>query len=154
MNLKTFFMSEDINLILNGNSLFGDFYKKQGLVIPNQNKISEIRKNMLQNLKNTYGNVEVIPEQDLLLAMQSLANTASYPLVSLDEIYLNNNENVEEYLNLSRIKIGNKTFISTRSSEGVYLPYEKEISRVCKSLKQTYGSDRPHRSFAYRWCCF
>ena len=154
MNLKTFFMSEDINLILNGNSLFGDFYKDQGLVVPTQNKISEIRKNMLQNLKNTYGNVEVIPEQDLLLAMQSLANTASYPLVSLDEIYLNDNENVEEYLNLSRIKIGNKTFISTRSSEGVYLPYEKEISRVCKNLKQTYGNDRPHRNFAYRWCCF
>lgn len=154
MNLKTFFMSEDINLILNGNSLFGDFYKNQGLIVPNQNKIAEIRKDMLQNLKNTYGNVEVIPEQDLLLAMESLANSASYPLVSLDEIYLNNNDNVEEYLNLSRIKIGNKTFISTRSSEGVYLPYEKEISRVCKNLKQTYGGNRPHRSFAYWWCCF
>lgn len=154
MNLKTFFMSEDINLILNGNSLFGDFYKNQGLVVPNQNKISEIRRNMLQNLKNTYGSVEVIPEQDLLLAMQSLANSASYPLVSLDEIYLNNNDNVDEYLNLSRIKIGNKTFISTRSSEGVYLPYEKEISRVCKNLKQTYGDNRPHRSFAYWRCCF
>ena len=154
MNLKTFFMSEDINLILNGNSLFGDFYKNQGLIVPNQNKIAEIRKDMLQNLKNTYGNVEVIPEQDLLLAMESLANSASYPLVSLDEIYLNNNDNVEEYLNLSRIKIGNKTFISTRSSEGVYLPYEKEISRVCKNLKQTYGDNRPHRSFAYWWCSF
>lgn len=149
MNLQTFFMSEDIDLILKGNSLFGDFYTQRGLVVPDKNKITEIRRNMLNNLKETYGNVEVIPEQQLLQAMEDLAKSAGYPLVSLDKIYLNKNENVEEYLNLSRIRIGNKTFLSTRSCEGLYLPYEKEIERVCQNLKQTFGDNRPHRNFAY-----
>ena len=149
MNLKTFFLSEDINLILNGNSLYKDFYKGKGLVVPQKEKINTLRARMLENLKNTYGNVEVIPEEDLLLAMQSLARSSNYPLVSLDEIYLNGNENVEEFLNLSRIKVGDKTFISTRSSEGLYLPYEKEICRVCDRLEQRYPQDCPHRNFAY-----
>lgn len=149
MNLKTFFLSEDINLILNGNSLYKDFYKGKGLVVPQKEKINTLRARMLENLKNTYGNVEVIPEEDLLLAMQSLARSSNYPLVSLDEIYLNGNENVEEFLNLSRIKVGDKTFISTRSSEGLYLPYEKEICRVCDKLEQRYPQDCPHRNFAY-----
>ncbi|MBQ3214337.1 MAG: hypothetical protein IJB10_04985 [Clostridia bacterium] len=149
MNLKTFFLSEDINLILNGNSLYKDFYKGKGLVVPQKEKINTLRAKMLENLKNTYGNVEVIPEEDLLFAMQSLAKSSNYPLVSLDEIYLNGNENVQEFLNLSRIKVGNRTFISTRSSEGLYLPYEKEICRVCDKLEQRYAQDCPHRNFAY-----
>ncbi len=144
MNLKTFFLSEDINLILNGNSLFGDFYKDKGLVVPQKTKINSLRERMVENLKNTYGNVEVIPEEDLLMAMQSLAQSSNYPLVSLDEIYLNKNPNVSEYLNLSRIRVGDKTFISTRSSEGLYLPYEKEICRVCDNLARQYGGDCPH----------
>ena len=104
---------------------------------------------MFQNLKNTYGNVEVIPEKDLLSAMQTLSSKNNYPLVSLDEIYLKNNPNVQEYLNLSRIKIGGKTFMSTRSSEGIYLPYEREILRVADSLKAAYGNSCPHRNFAH-----
>lgn len=154
MNLKTFFLSEDINLILNGNSLFGDFYKKRGITPPSKGTVNKIRQRMLENLKNTYGNVEVIPEEDLLLAMQSLAQQSSYPLVSLDEIYLKGNPNVQEYLNLSRIKISGKTFMSTRSSEGTYLPYEKELSRVANKLKQTYGQGRPHWNCAYWRRCF
>lgn len=149
MNLKTFFLSEDINLILNGNSIFGDFYKQRGITPPSKPVVNQIRQRMLENLKNTYGNVEVIPEEDLLKAMQSLAQQSSYPLVSLDEIYLKNNPNVQQFLNLSRIKIGDKTFMSTRSSEGIYLPYEKEISRVANNLKQEFGQGRPHRNFAY-----
>ena len=120
MNLKTFFMSEDINLILNGNSSVGDFYKQKGIVLPNRETINNLRAQMLSNLKNIYGSVEVIPEKDLLEAMQDLAIKANYPLISLDNIYLNNNPNVNSYLNLSRIKIGGKTFLSTRSNEGIY----------------------------------
>lgn len=153
MNLKTFFLSEDIDLILNGNSIVGDFYTQRGIILPNKETINSIRQRMFQNLKNTYGNVEVIPEKDLLSAMQTLSTKNNYPLVSLDEIYLNNNPNVQEYLNLSRIKIGGKTFMSTRSSEGIYLPYEREILRVADSLKATYGNSCPHRNFAYWWCC-
>jgi len=154
MKSKTFYMSEDINLILNGNSLFGNYYTKNGLVLPGKTKISSLRDRMKQNLINTYGNVEVIPEQDILNAMQSLAQTCSLPLISLDEIYLKDNPYVNELLNISRIKIGDKTFMSTRSSEGIYLPFEKEISRVCTNLQNRYGRDYPHRSFAYWWCCF
>lgn len=150
MNLKTFFMSEDINLILNGNSIFGDFYTEKGIVIPDKTKVNSIRERMRENLQKTYGNVEIIPEQELLEAMQSLAISSNYPLVSLDEIYLRNNPFVQEYLNLSRIKIGEKTFLSTRSNEGAYLPFEKEISRMCSRLQETYGRERPHRNFAYR----
>ena len=153
MNLKTFFMSEDINLILNGNSIFGDFYSQKGIAIPNKTKVNNIRNRMRENLQNTYGNVEIIPEQELLSAMKGLAKSSNYPLVSLDEIYLRNNPFVQEYLNLSRIKIGDKTFLSTRSNEGAYLPFEKEISRMCSSLQATYGKERPHWNFAYRWCC-
>ena len=154
MKSKTFYMSEDINLILNGNSLFENYYKNRGLVIPDKSKLSSLRDRMKQNLINTYGNVEVIPEQDIYNAMQSLAQTCSLPLISLDEIYLKNNPYVNEILNISRIKIGDKTFMSTRSSEGIYLPFEKEISRVCDGLKDRYGRDYPHRSFAYWWCSF
>jgi len=153
MNLKTFFMSEDINLILNGNSSFGDFYRQKGIAIPNRETINNIRVQMLTNLKETYGSVEVIPEEDLRGAMQDLASKANYPLISLDNIYLNNNPNVNTYLNLSRIKIGGKTFLSTRSNEGLYLPYEKEIARVSNSIKQEFFKGRPHRSFAYWRCC-
>ena len=149
MNTKTFFLSEDINLILNGNSQFKDFYKQRGVLSPNKNKISSIREQMFQNLKNTYTNVEKIPESELLLAMQTLAKSSNYPLVSLDEIYLNKDENVEEYLSLSRIKIAGKTFMATRSSQGLYLPFEKEITRVCNNLKSKYQTDCPHRNFAY-----
>lgn len=151
MNLKTFFLSEDIDLILNGNSILGDFYKERGIVIPTKETINEMRARMLANLKNTYGNVEVIPEKDLLLAMQTLAKNSSFPLVSLDEIYLKNNPNVDEFLNLSRIKIGGKTFMSTRSSDGIYLPFEKEITRVTDNIKESFGGGCPHRDFAYRW---
>ena len=149
MNLKTFFMSEDINLILNGNSIFGDFYTQKGITLPSKTKINSIRERMRENLEKTYGNIEIIPEQDLLLAMQNLAKSSNYPLVSLDGIYLNNNPFVQEFLNLSRIKIGEKTFLSTRSNEGAYLPFEKEITRMCSNLQQSFGRDRPHRSFAY-----
>ena len=154
MNLKTFFMSEDINLILNGNSTFGDFYKQRGIVIPNRETINNLRAQMLDNLKNTYGSVEVIPEKDLKSAMEDLASKANYPLVSLDNIYLNNNQFVSNYLNLSRIKIGGKTFLSTRSNEGIYLPYEKEIAKVSDSLKEKFFKGRPHRSFAHWRCRF
>ena len=154
MNLKTFFLSEDIDLILNGNSILGDFYRERGIAIPTTETINEVRLRMLSNLKNTYGSVEVIPEKDLLSAMKGLAEKSSYPLVSLDEIYLKGNPNVQQFLNLSRIKIGGKTFMSTRNSEGIYLPFEKEISRVTDSLKETFGGGCPHRNFAYRWCCF
>lgn len=149
MNTKTFFLSEDINLILNGNSQFGDFYKNKGITVPTKSKISSLRDQMLQNLKNTYTNVETIPEDQLFLAMQTMAKNSNYPLVSLDEIYLKNNENVAEYLSLSRIKIAGKTFMTTRSSQGLYIPFEKEISRVCNNLENKFGGNCPHRNFAY-----
>ena len=135
MKSKTFYMSEDINLILNGNSLFENYYKNRGLILPDKTKISSLRSRMKENLINTYGSVEVIPEQDIFNAMQSLAQSCSLPLISLDEIYLKNNPYVNDILNISRIKIGDKTFMSTRSSEGIYLPFEKEICRVCDGLK-------------------
>ena len=149
MNTKTFFLSEDINLILNGNSQFGNFYKNKGITVPTKTKITSLRDQMLQNLKQTYTNVETIPEEELLLAMQTLAKNSNYPLVSLDEIYLKNNENVDEYLSLSRIKIAGKTFMTTRSSQGLYIPFEKEISRVCNNLENKFGGNCPHRNFAY-----
>lgn len=149
MKSKTFFLSEDINLILNGNSLFKDFYKQKGIIVPSKSKLNSIRQRMLDNLEITFNNVETIPEEQLLQEMQFLASKSSYPLVSLDEIYLKDNPNVKDNLNITRIKIGGKTFMSTRSSDGLYLPYEKEISRVCDSLKKQYPGDSPHPNFAY-----
>ena len=145
MKNKTFFVSEDINLILNGKSCFGNFYKENGLKMPKISCIENLRTRMYDSLKKaTNTNLEVIKEQDMLTAMNYLAKTSRNILLSLDEIYLKDNANVSSYINLTRLNIDDKgnTMLATRTKNGLYIPFEAEVMRVSKLLKEQYSTSK------------
>ncbi len=131
---KTFFLSEDIELILEGNSYLKNYFQKKGIEIPNSSQIRIARKEMKKNLKNVYQSIEIIPEKDMVRWMKDLAQESSYPLYSFDEIYLNENENIDDFINLTRLKVGNQTILTTRNSGGEVEPFENEINRVALNI--------------------
>jgi len=142
MKDKTYFVSEDLGLILTGNNYFKDFYKDRQIKPPTQQRLKSLRQDLRQSLNGIFTNVEFIKEQEMLTAMQTLSRASDYPLLSLDKIYLNNSNEVCEYVNLTRVKSGDKTLLTTRNEFGLYVPFDREVDRIVASLKNQFGQDR------------
>ena len=78
-NNKTYFVSEDIGLILKGNNCFKDFYNNKRITGASTQGLKKIRQSLKNSLTLCFRNVEIIPEQDMLYAMNTLVTKSCYP---------------------------------------------------------------------------
>lgn len=83
--------SNDINLILNGKNSLNYNYKENGIIIPMDNFIRDLRDDFKRISKRTYGDdVVIIDEYAMSYYMNMFTDKykEKYPIVSMDDIYV------------------------------------------------------------------
>lgn len=134
---KGIVFSEDIELILNGNNALNYSYKDKGMIVPDKTFIKNLRMDFYKLAKFVYNtNIVIVTEQEMIDAMNNIVNEykGRYPIVSMDQIYINCDNKDVYSLDVTRLT-GSKEMISRRNpldKNGV----RKQVESISKTLKQ------------------
>lgn len=133
-------ISEDIQRILQGHNALGYKYDEHGILVPNKHVIEDIRKDFKQQMDKIFENVVIVKEDDITESMKKLAKRYSgkFPIISLDEIYLDKNDNIYAFLDCTRLQ--NDDSLISRTL-GKNISVEKQIENISNALKSTGQRD-------------
>lgn len=94
---KPYIVSADTGLLV---SKWG---QEKGLITPNSSFYREMLIDLKEKLKDSFDEVEVIPESELQEGMNQLVRESTYPVVSLDRTYVDESQpNLMGYLDATR----------------------------------------------------
>ena len=147
--MKPYIISEDIALILNGAGWLSDYYKKKGIEIPDEDTITDLRKDFKRDLERLSDTSEVIlvPEADLQGGLRDCVQKSGEFIVSLDCIYLAP-EILQErgmFLDTTRLYDLDKPYKapiqvprSVLKGENAY-PLDQQIAKISQKIKEKLG---------------
>ncbi len=138
---KGIIISEDIDLILNGNNALGYSYKDKGIIVPSKKFIEGLRENFYKLCRETYGtDVIGVKESEMKESLEDLIKDVidKYPIVSMDEIYIKpDNENI---YSLDVTRLTGSSDLVTRKNPLDKNGVQKEVLKIAKELIQS-GKD-------------
>lgn len=147
--MKPYVVSEDIALIFNGAGWLGDYYKKRGIIIPDEKVIRDLRKDFKRDLERLSDTSEVIlvPEADLKGGLRDCVQKSGEFIISLDCIYLSS-ENLKGkgmFLDTTRLYDLDKPYKAPiqvpRSvlKGGKAYPLDHQIAKISQKIKEKLG---------------
>ncbi len=128
--------SNDIIRILNGYNALDFNYLNNGMIVPDNDFISEIRKDFYLDAKRVFnGKVTIINEDDMLNETYDVIKDIinKYPIISLDKVYLKPDKNVF-FLDCTRLDGSNK--IVSRNNPDVSLDVNINIKNLACYFKK------------------
>lgn len=128
--------SEDIELILNGNNALNYSYKDNGIIIPDKTFIKNLRMDFYKLAKLVYNtNIVIVTEQEMIDAMNNIVNEykGRYPIVSMDQIYINCDNKDIYSLDVTRLT-GSSEMVS-RSNPLDKDSVRKQVESISNTLK-------------------
>ena len=143
---KSYVVSEDIGLILDGNSACGDVYKQKGMALPSSQCLKNLRSRFKSDLTSIFNRVDVIPQSEMYFILNNLVNNCSYPVVSLDRVYLSKNSRVEGFLDLTRLRTESKVLLTSRNFPNAFA--FQEVEALSSKLVEKFEDSVPEVALA------
>ena len=132
---KIYYVSEDIESLLNGSGIPENHFANQNIIVPNHSFIKGIRENFQDSLSSIFSNVKIISEEEMKNAMNSLVEHSQYPVVSLDRVYLSRHPKVVDFLDVTRISNDGELKLTLRLNQHMCKSVEQGISILSNRIK-------------------
>jgi hypothetical protein len=137
--LKTYYVSEDIFGILSGGGVPINYFKNNGIKVPNENYINNLRLNFRKSLDGIFNSIRIYSEYQMRSGMEKFLDETSLPVISLDRIYLRNSTKIFGFLDTTRIDTnGNISQISRNKNN-----LDNEIFKLSEKLYARAGTNAP-----------